>query len=374
MYLKSLNIVNFQAHEELNIDFVDGVNVLFGDSETGKSCIKHAIEFLCMHDTFQGQRRTGTKTTSVKGWFSNGVIVERIISNSINRYILNEDDDNPFNSVGKTAPDEIKEAIGIYPIIVDGEEIFPNSASQVGLPFLFDKSPSFRMKLFNKLTGSDVLDKLFGLFNKDILRIKRNLREEIERFQERATKLKDKKIQKEKAEAIHLRLKKRVENIKVLHEKYSNLLELAELRASNRYDTGETKLKLNNLKFPEVKTLQQLKENIDRYEQVKTVKNGSERLQASLSKVIGQLKAIRVPDFDSATCMGKMNRLYSLENINADLGSTKLHLKDTKIAMKEIEIILKKKEIEYKNLLKEAKVCPICKGDITEDCLKEIKL
>jgi hypothetical protein len=50
------------------------------------------------------------------------------------------------------------------PIEVDGEEIYLNSAKQIAMPFLFDKPASFRMKLFNKLTGTDLLDKLFGKF------------------------------------------------------------------------------------------------------------------------------------------------------------------------------------------------------------------
>ena len=240
MHIRSLKLINFQKHSDLQIDFCDGVNVLYGSSDAGKSCIRRALEWICQNESFDGVRKTGTKKTIVTLTLDNNIEIERVRSQSINRYIIREGkEEQVFDAIGKSIPDEVKEKLTIYPIEVDGEQIYLNSQPQIALPFLFDKSPSFRMKLFNKLTGNDVLDKLFGQFNKDILRIKRDLREETERFEERGTLLKEKKKAKEKAEAIHIRLKKRVENLKKLHKKYSKLLELAELRASNRYDTGE---------------------------------------------------------------------------------------------------------------------------------------
>ena len=284
MYLKNLHLINFQNHSELEINFVNGVNVLYGNTDSGKSAIKHAIEFLFWHDTFVGQRKllpkgskqTFTKITSVKGEFDNGIIVERIVSNSINRYILTKDGkESIFDSVGRNAPLEIQEAIGIYPITVDGEEIFLNSQSQIALPFLYDKSPSFRHKLFNKLTGNDVLDKLFGGFNKDILRIKRGIREETEQFEKRAEDLKKKLIEKEKAEVIYSKLKKRVENIKKLYEKYSKLLEVKELQEKLIASKTEAINRLNRFKIPEPEVLQRLIVNIDRFEQLKTITTNS---------------------------------------------------------------------------------------------------
>lgn len=372
MYLQKIKIENFQNHAELEIKFVNGVNVVYGDSGTGKTNIKHAIEFLCQHTTFKGQRKVGTKKTSVTGEFDNGIIVERIISASINRYVLTKDGkESVFDSVGRSAPEEIQDAIGIFPIVVDGEEIFLNSASQVALPFLFDKSASFRMKLFNKLTGNDVLDRLFGQFNKDILRIKRGHREETELFEERATLLKKKQIEKEKAEAQHIRLKKRVENIKKLYERYSKLVELKELEEKTVCELQETKLKLKNLKVPQATDIKQLKEKIDRYQEVKTAKNDCERLQAGLDKVRGQLKAIRSVSMDIEPLKAKIDRFDSLLTTKEKFDKATKMCYTYKEEMKEVEKSLVVATKKYKILLKEAKIlCPNCSHDITEDCLR----
>ncbi len=373
MYIKSIHLKNFQKHVDLQIDFCNGVNVLYGVSGVGKSCIKHAIEFLCEHDSFKGQRKVGTKTTSVKGWFSNGVIVERIISNSINRYILNEDDDNPFNSVGKKAPDEIKEAIGICPINVDGEEIFLNSQSQIALPFLFDKSPSFRMKLFNKLTGNDVLDKLFTQFNKDILHIKRDIREETERYEKNETELKSKKIQKEKTEIIHARLKIRVEKVKCLHLKYAKLLELKKSLEKTEIELKESEAAIEKLKFIEDIETKQLKENIERFEQLRTLKNASEKAQVGLDRVNGQLKGLSPLSFDLTSLKGKIDRFGKIEAIYEKFsqirGLFSKNEQNSKITVKELEKAIER----YKALLADVGICPTCKGKITDACLRDIK-
>ena len=371
MHLQKIILKNFQKHTNLQIDFCKDVNVIHGDSEVGKSCIKHAIEFLTQHNSFKGQRKVGTKTTSVKGWFSTGVVVERIVSSSINRYILNNDEKNPFNSVGKNAPDEIKEAIGIYPLEVDGEEIYLNSFSQIGLPFLLNKSPSFRAKLFNKLTGNDVLDKLFGQFNKDILRIKRGIKEETGIFEERSIELKEKQIQKEKAEVIHSRLKIKVENIKKLYEKYSKLLKIKELEEANKENLQEAKYCLKSIKFPQDTVIKGLKENIDRFEQLKSVKNASEKVKINLDRVRGQLSDLKLPVLNLDVLKGKIERFEALEYIRFSLDDKEKACYTIKRDIKSVKISLKDKMVEYKNFLKEAKMtCPKCNEDITEYCLR----
>lgn len=376
MYLKSIWLQNFQKHTDLKIDFCNAVNVIYGESGTGKSCIKHSIEFLTMHNTFKGQRKVGTKTTSVTGVFSNGCTVERIISASINRYILTDKDGETkeFNSVGKDAPDEIKEAIGIYPIKVDKEEIYLNSQSQIALPFLFDKSPSFRMKLFNQLTGNDVLDKLFAQFNKDILHIKRDIREESERFENREIELKEKKIQKEKMEAVHVRLKKRVEKIKCLHLKYSKLLELKNLLEKTKNELKQTKIVVKELKFIESIDTKQLKENIEKFEQLNALKIASEKAKAGLDRVRSQLAKNNVPEGNLESLSTKIKRYDVLKELFVSFDKCCNSCYTVKEDIKKGNIALSDKIKEYKDLLKEEGMCPFCQSEITEKCLKEIKL
>jgi len=361
MKVKSIHLKNFQKHEDLLLNLCDGVNVLFGSSDAGKSCIRRALEWVVQNESFDGVRKTGTKKTSVLIILDDGTEIERIRSQSINRYILREgDNEEVFDSIGKTIPDKIKEVLSIYPIEIDGEQIYLNSQPQIALPFLFDKSPSFRMKLFNKLTGNDVLDKLFGQFNKDILRIKRSLREETERFGLRAMILKRKKVEKEKTEAIHIRLKKRVENLKKLSEKYHKLLEIKELRENIITSKDEAVRGLNRIKIPQAVDIKQLKEKVERFEQLKNIKNGSEKLQAGLSKVRSQLKDFRLPELKYGALNSKIQRLDTLKSLKTGHKENSDTYYKLEKVLHDVELVLCDKIDEYKELLKEAKICPTC--------------
>ena len=375
MWIKSLKLINFQRHSDLKLDFINGVNILYGSSDAGKSCIRRAIEWITQNENIDGIRKTGTKKTIVNITLDNNIEIERIRSQSINRYIIRKDkDEKTFDAVGRSIPDEVKEVLTIYPIEIDGEEIYLNSQPQIGLPFLFDKSPSTRMKLFNKLTGNDVLDKLFSEFNKDILRIKKNLKEETQRFDERLIELKSKKIEKEKAEVIHKILKKRVQNIKELHEKYSNLLELKHLGEANQEYREDVNLSIKQIQFPQVEQLEQLRTKIDKFEQCKTLKNTSEKIEIGLNKVSNQLKDLKPLEVDFSGLKDKIERFDKIQSIYEKISQNRelfsQIIRNIKIADKEYDISVN----NYKRLLSEMKICPICQNKLTEEHLQGIKL
>ena len=375
MFIQKIHLQNFQRHSDLQIDFVDGLNILFGESGTGKTCIKHALEFLCLHDTFNGQRKIGTKTTSVKGWFSNGVIVERIVSNSINRYILTKDGkESVFDSVGKSSPIEVQEAIGIYPLEVDNESLFLNSRSQIAVPFLYEKSPSFRAKIFNKITGSELLDQLFGKFNKDIRRNQRELKEETKRFEEREKQLISCKKEVEKAEVKHEKLNFKIKNLKSNYENYSKLLEIKELQEKNRVTHEETAKQVKTLKFPQPDVIKGLKEKISYFDALNTVKTALEATNKNLMITGKEIKEIALPRLNVPEIQGKLERFDTLKSIYEKLDKNREKCYTFKEELKNSEKELITNMNNYKELLKEVKVCPICQNTIDEKHLEELDL
>ena len=176
MWIHQLILKNFQKHSDLTLDFISGVNVLYGKTEAGKSCIRRAFSWL-FFGIPQGNviRKENTKKTSVKGILNNGISVERIKSASVNAYILNipGKKEQRFDSVGRKIPEEIQLALKTSLIEIDKETINLNIADQIALPFLMDESGTFRSKLFNKITGSEITDKVLQDLNKDILKISR---------------------------------------------------------------------------------------------------------------------------------------------------------------------------------------------------------
>jgi len=188
IWIKKLELINFQKHADLTIPLVNGINVIHGASFAGKSCVVRAIKWLFFNEPKGDvvRKEEGdkfTKKTSVKITFENNgkeITVERVKSNSINSYIVydGEKKEPPYNSVGKTIPDDIKKLLGVSTFNIDKDSLILNVANQITLPFLFDKSGTFRMKLFNKLTGASIIDKVFQSLNKDILQLNRKEKSE----------------------------------------------------------------------------------------------------------------------------------------------------------------------------------------------------
>lgn len=180
MYLKQLTLKNFQKHSDLTLNFDKGVNIIFGQSDSGKSNIRRAIAWLYDLQSYNEEtiRKEGSKKTSVIGLFDNGIEIERIRSSSINRYVTRVpgQKEMEYDAVGKGAPEEVRKLINMSLIEIDDKiKLNLNIAEQISMPFLSDIPGSARLKLFNQLTGNNLIDQLVQNFNKEIINIRRNL-------------------------------------------------------------------------------------------------------------------------------------------------------------------------------------------------------
>ena len=94
MKVQQVHIRNFQKHSDLKLDFNSDVNIITGLTDSGKSGIFRALEWVFNFSNISENdyRKEGTNETSVKIWLDNNFQVERIRSNTLNRYILSKDD------------------------------------------------------------------------------------------------------------------------------------------------------------------------------------------------------------------------------------------------------------------------------------------
>ncbi len=318
IWIKKIVLLNWQKHSKLEIEFTNGVNIIHGDTNAGKSCIRRAIEWVIENKKFSEKtiRKIGSKQTSVIITFSNLVEVERVKSSSINRYILRvpEKDELVFNAIGKTIPTEISEAIGIFPIEIDGEEHYLNSAPQLGLPFLFDKSPTQRMKLFNKLTGNDLLDKLFVEFNKDILRINRDLKETKLSVETQVSAIAEKEIEKEQLEARYFKAKDQLLKIDKLVVEYNTLSQVQENKELTEKNLEVVTTNLDSIKIPEDIDFKALTNTI---EAIKGLYSLQDALQSTknINEVNTRLSGLNIPTLNLDEILGIVDRLDKLQTI-----------------------------------------------------------
>lgn len=179
MNITYVELNNFQKHSFLHIDFKNSVNVICGESAVGKSCIIRAIRWVLTNEPKgESVRKEGSDETVVTLSFDNGLLVTRVKSNSVNRYISEIGGEKKiYNSIGKNIPEEILRLTNIRPIDLSGDSVNLNISKQLEAPFLFCEKGSYRMKVFNKLSGNDVLDLISQDFNKEKLGISRSVNE-----------------------------------------------------------------------------------------------------------------------------------------------------------------------------------------------------
>jgi exonuclease SbcC len=180
MKILKARLINFQKHTDTPVNFSPDLNVITGKSDSGKTALKRSIHWVLFNAPIaeKDYRRWGTKETTVTLWLDNGFEVERTRTDTLNRYILRKEGctDLIFDAVGKEIPEAVRKVIEVGLLEIDETKLNLNIAEQQGFPFLLDCPPSFRAKLFNKLTGNELLDKIFSFLNKEKLRIQKDIK------------------------------------------------------------------------------------------------------------------------------------------------------------------------------------------------------
>lgn len=374
IWIKNIELKNFQKHADLTISLVNGVNVIHGDSYTGKSCAVRPIKWVFFNEPKGDvvRKEEGdkfTKKTSVKITFENNgkeIIVERVKSNSINSYIVYKGDkkDKVYDSVGKTIPEDVKKLLGVSTLDIDKESLILNVANQITLPFLFDKSGTFRMKLFNKLTGASIIDKVFQSLNKDIFGLNRKEKSEKEHLTETKTNLEKTKVEVEEKQKFHGKFSGKYNQLKKTLEKYKTLktymLELKNID-SGLLDTEE---KLKNIKSIDEEKLAILRYSAEQLEKLQTFSDEYEQLDKNLKTVNNDLNNIKIANIDTVDLKVKAEKIERLRKIKIELETAEKGIANTENKITTCSDKIETDKQLYKELLKKCGTCPTCNKKI----------
>lgn len=354
-FLIKLELINYLKHSHLIIDLQNGVNVIGGASGTGKSCIRCAIEDLYFNEDIKNSIKEGTKKSQIIATYSDGIEIEKVRSSTINRYILRKPNEEPqeFNKVGKEVPLEIKEIIGLDYYECDDEKLNLNIAQQIELPFLLDKSPTFRMKLFNQLTGNANIDELLSSYNKDIFNLNReipSIEKDLESknndLNQKNTQLKDLTLKYNTIEDSYTKLQNKYSQYEQFISIFNKIKDLKEKAEFLQY-------KINQIKIPEVLNFQVIRDKIHLYEQLKTLLNA---LQSTKNKIaISQdvLKQKVLPELNIKEIEGKINRYDKLKLLYYSINTLNNKIQTQKIAeLPKINIAELENKIQYYEILK----------------------
>lgn len=151
--IKSLKIRNFQSHKNSTLNFVEGVNIIVGLSDSGKSAIIRAIRWV------KDNRPSGSSIcsrwggeTSVKVILDDCYVERKKGSEEL--YVLN---DQQFKAFRTDVPEEIRKALNMNDI---------NTQYQLDAPFLLSQSSGEVAQRFNKTAKLDKIDSSIKKLNK----------------------------------------------------------------------------------------------------------------------------------------------------------------------------------------------------------------
>jgi exonuclease SbcC len=144
VFIKEVTVENFQSHHHTHIKLNQGINILSGSSNHGKSAILRAIKWVITNDPSGTDFITlGKDQCRVSLKFSNGYEVIRTKSRSgnVNTYdILKENErvtGSPLTGFGTSVPEIVRSAMEIN----RPDMIF---SSQLEAPFLISETPKVR--------------------------------------------------------------------------------------------------------------------------------------------------------------------------------------------------------------------------------------
>lgn len=197
MIIKKIKLRNFQSHNDTEILLSEGLTVILGPTDNGKSAIIRALKWVLYNEPRGSDFITaGCKTCRVSLEMGDGTIITRERDGSRNRYVLQKGDcEQVFEGFGSNVPAEIINAHGIPKIQIDTDKsTIVNLAEQLEPPFLLSESGGNRAKALGRLIGIHIIDAAQRATSRDLVETQQHnrtlnnniegLRKELERYKD----------------------------------------------------------------------------------------------------------------------------------------------------------------------------------------------
>jgi hypothetical protein len=334
-YIKQLQLINFQKHINLKIDFKKGINWIVGESDKGKSAIYRSLKWV-FTDKPRGNsfiRRKQKKAAEVIVSVSKHTI-SRKKSKSTNLYTI---DKKEFKNFKTGVPQNVFEVLNITS---------NNFQGQFEAPFLLSDSPGKVGKHINSLVNLEDIDICLSNLNKAHKTIKQNLsflESEKKTNEEKLKKLPDIKILKQEFETIKT-LNNKIEEDILNNEEMSDLVyNIEKIEKSSIIQKNQLKLLYRLIR--QLRETEILKETTERLE-----KHVLEVNRMTKSQFPGmQILLYGLPGVKRlATVLEASNGLKALvDNIQENMKNSNILGKELKTAKQQFDKVMKNK-------------CPLC--------------
>lgn len=142
-----MEIINFESHANTVIDFHPVVNVIVGSTDSGKSSIMRALDWIFFNRPVGNSYiRNGTKTTAVNVDLDNGQL-SRVRENNFNGYVLGLHD--KYKGFSHNIPEPVSNFINMSNI---------NYQKQMESPFMLSWTAGQRGSFINETVNLESMD------------------------------------------------------------------------------------------------------------------------------------------------------------------------------------------------------------------------
>ncbi|MBM7623268.1 AAA family ATPase [Sporohalobacter salinus] len=295
--IEEIRIENFQSHQDTVLELDDGLNLITGPSDSGKSAIIRALRWVLYNEPLgddfirisSNQCRVGILLTS-------GYRVIRERSSKDNRYLVVDPDGKQeiYTGFGTKVPQEIKKLHQMSKVALDNDlETTLNLDYQLIGPFLLTDSGSTKAKAIGQLTGVHVIDSAIKDLARDLRRTKDNKKQElseVERIDEKIINYQDLPKLKEEIDKKD-KLLKQIKEVYTKLQEYRSLKEQWEDLVTEKTELNKVLNKLADLNRVE-SIYQQIKEYDSQRSNLQEINQDWQQVNRALKEVDKILKEL----------------------------------------------------------------------------------
>jgi energy-coupling factor transporter ATP-binding protein EcfA2 len=144
--ITKIKLTNFQSHKDTELELHPGLNVIYGESDQGKTAILRALTWVMTNRPLSNRfLMRGAKECRVEITTDKGTVV-RERRRGFNGYIVNGE---TFKEIGSSVPPQVAEVLNLGEI---------NLQPQLSPFFLITQSPGQIARYISELLGYDVID------------------------------------------------------------------------------------------------------------------------------------------------------------------------------------------------------------------------
>lgn len=173
--ITSAHIQNCQSHKDTYVEFSPGVNIIVGDTDSGKSALLRSLRYCLWNRNNKALRSNWGGVLKVELSIDGNLIVRESGTKEI--YKLN---DLEFNSFGTKVPDEVAQVVNMTDI---------NNQEQIDSFFLLTETPGYIASYLNKIANLEQIDSVTKSIKSELNETKRLINHQEKDLKSKKTEL-----------------------------------------------------------------------------------------------------------------------------------------------------------------------------------------